>query len=118
MREEGDAAYQVETQHDDQVSATGVKRLPAVLTCRCCSQNDIQDPHVGEDDERNVYAHKADDDSEAHGAVFLSVVTGQTDQRHVVAVAVMDLVGAAEPQWTCQTNQCRHDGDAAHQSEN
>ncbi|KAG7225933.1 hypothetical protein INR49_018534 [Caranx melampygus] len=60
--------------------------------------DDDQDPHVGEDDERDVHAHKADDDREAHGAVFLSVVTGQTDQRHVVTVAVLDVVGAAEPQ--------------------
>ncbi|KAG7234533.1 hypothetical protein INR49_004491 [Caranx melampygus] len=86
-----------------QIKATRSKmalhvQSPERAPCASCPEDDDQDPHVGEDDERDVHAHKADDDREAHGAVFLSVVTGQTDQRHVVTVAVLDLVGAAEPQ--------------------
>lgn len=71
VREEGDGTHQVETHHDDQVSAAGVKRLPAVLPGRRRSQYDAQDLHVGEEDERHVHTHKAYDHSEARHSVFI-----------------------------------------------
>lgn len=117
VREECDAAYQVETHHDHQMSPAGVKRLPAVLAGSGRLQDDAQDLHIGEEDEGYVYAYEADDHSEASCATAVGAAAGQADQRHVVAVAVLDDVRPTEPQRSRQTHQRRHDGAAADQSE-
>lgn len=116
VREERDATHEVETHHGHKVSAARVERLPAFLAVRCRSQNRAQNLHVGEEDERYVHAHEEDDHSESRRSVFLRAAACQAHQRHVVTVAVLDDVGAAEALRTGQSDQRRHDGAAAHQS--
>lgn len=98
VRQEGDAARQVEAHHDHQVSVAQRSLLAAAAPKTTLHHLDVR-----EKDERDVHAHEADDRSQAH----------QADRHHVVAVTVRD--GAAETRRARQTHQRRHNVAAAQQ---